>query len=148
MAKKSNTGLALTPQQEQAIFLLTGGTNQTETAKTVGVSVETVNRWLNGRDNPAFVAAYNATRQAVLDQAAGKLTALYDQAIDTLLDLMVNARDKNIRMKIALAIVNSGPPPVGETDPELLAKEWQAIREEKTGHLAARIAFSGMSVFS
>src|SRR5580704_19621739 len=49
--------LSLTPQQETALILMSAGRPQTEVAYAVGVSRQTLNRWIKG--NAAFAVAYN-----------------------------------------------------------------------------------------
>src|SRR5205807_2282667 len=72
-------GLALSPAQRTAIERLTSGSTLVDSALAAGVNRTTLYRWL--KNDPAFLAAYNAWQQDALATARGRLLALTDSAV-------------------------------------------------------------------
>ncbi len=66
----------LSPAQARAIEMLASGHTVATAAEAVGVGRTTIYRWLKG--DAAFVAAFNAWQQDMLDTARGRLLALTD----------------------------------------------------------------------
>ncbi len=115
----------LTPQQAQTIELLLSGNSQADTAKQVGVDPATINRWLNSRQYPQFVAAYNEAQQAVFSDNLQRLKTLHSKATDILIDILDNG-DANQKLKVAMTIYKTGLPAFRqfETDPEAVQAGW------------------------
>ena len=71
---------------EQAVFALLSSQNDEEAAKSIGVSVETVQRW---RKKPEFDQALRDARMAAFRQSMARLQQASLPAVTTLLKLMV-----------------------------------------------------------
>lgn len=80
--KMSQNENELTPQQTLAIPHLLHGRSITETADLIGVARQTVSRWLH--NDPAFIAAYNAERLAVIEATRSRIINLATVALDVL----------------------------------------------------------------
>ena len=116
----------ITPQQTQAIVLLVSGSTQTAAAAEIGVDVATLNRWVNGKQSPGFVAAYNEAKQAIVSDCEQRLSNLYDLATQVLIETLEDAEHQQ-RVNVALAIYKAGLPTFGslETNPDHLEKKWR-----------------------
>ncbi len=75
-----NATLSLTGLQLQAIELLLRGETVTAVAATIGVSRETVHRWL--KDDLVFVAAINAGKAELQQAATARLIGVWAKAAD------------------------------------------------------------------
>lgn len=78
----------LTNRQSKAIAALMSSRNVAAAAKSAGVGLRTLHRWL---DSPAFVAELKAAESSAIDQAVRRLAELSGAAIDTLSSAMVDA---------------------------------------------------------
>ena len=74
-----SAGMALSPGQRKAIERLTSGSTAVEAATAAGVGRSTIYRWM--KEDPAFIAAYNAWQRDLLATARGKMLALTDVAL-------------------------------------------------------------------
>jgi hypothetical protein len=106
----------LTLAQQNAVDLLAGGKNDTETAKALGLNRVTVTRWR--LYSPEFRAALADRRAAVWGASADRLRALLPRAIDTLAEAL--GRPGQVKTALAvLKLAGSLPPPPSEpTDPD------------------------------
>jgi len=94
--------LEVTPKQVKAISLLVTGMTGREVAKKVGVSYQTVSEWNN---DPVFSVYVNQLKQEALDEARDKLRGLALEAVNSLQDLMINAKNEEVRRKASLNIL-------------------------------------------
>jgi len=119
----------VTGKQQQVIELLISGQSQSEAAKVVDCSREQINRWLNSRKYPEFVACYNSARIATASDSAQRLDSLYTRACDLLFDIFDNGGDdiEPMQARVALAIFKNGQlADVGklETNSDRLKNQW------------------------
>jgi hypothetical protein len=123
-AEKLTAALSVT--QEQALVLLLAGKSQTDTAKEVGVTLETVNRWLH--NDAAFIATLNARRRDVWTANCERLRSLIGQALTTLEGLL-NADNEATRMRTASVILKAttrqADAPTGPITVEEVEQAWQ-----------------------
>ena len=130
----------LTDKQQKVISLLIAGKSQTEAAKAVDCSREQINRWINSKKYPAFVAALNEARQAVASDSTQRLANLYTTATELLIDtLNDDDGDPSNRIKIALAIYKNGTPELGdlETNADRLKNQWD--KDERMSDMLANL---------
>jgi hypothetical protein len=100
----------LTPQQERAVGLLLGGATVTAVAAGVGVSRETVHRWLR-RDWP-FVAAMNQGRRELHEAASARLAGVCGRAVENLARAVEEGD-----LKASLFVLKGFAVPIGQTYP-------------------------------
>lgn len=112
----------LNPQQERAVELLLTGMTVTAVAATIGVSRETVHRWL--RENFRFIAAVNRGKRELSNAASARLLAAWNKAAENVATAVENGD-----LKASLLVlrtfgtafgVNSS---IGSDDPEKLADD-------------------------
>jgi hypothetical protein len=89
-------GTRFEQKMEQAIAALLSHRNVEDAARAVGVSVNTLQRWMR---MPEFKAAYRAARRKLLSQAIGRLQDGAGAAATTLLKIML---DPNVPAGIRL----------------------------------------------
>jgi transposase-like protein len=96
------TGMTvLTPQQWQAIGLLVSGKRQSEIARELDISEETLSRW---RNSPIYGAALN---QAVRDSYSSTMGLVRDSIADAVMAIRgcLQSEDDRVRLQAALALV-------------------------------------------
>ena len=76
-------------KKEQAIVTLLTCRNVEEAARTVGISVNTLLRWLK---DPEFGAAYQEARRAAFSQSIGRLQDAVGAAVTTVLKIMLDTK--------------------------------------------------------
>ena len=81
-ATNRHRSLQLTPEQERALPLVLAGQSDRQVGEAVGRDRVTVTRWRTR--NPAFMAALNAERKAMIDAAAERLRGLAGRALDAI----------------------------------------------------------------
>lgn len=117
----------MTDQQMKAIDSLVSGTTKTEAAAAAGCDRVTLWRWLTNDAN--FVAALNDRRNDLYEAGAMRLRNLAGQAIDVL-ETLLDSDNEGLRLRAAVSILKSVAlsdlqQPKGETDPEILEKDWE-----------------------
>lgn len=113
MPPAAHDELSLT--QLNAVDLLAGGKNDTETAAALGLHRVSVTRWR--RYSPAFRAALAERRAAVWGAAADRLRALLPRAVDALAAALDDPDAPN-RVAVAVAVLKlAGPLPLAPADP-------------------------------
>ena len=122
MPRKCTHPAELTPQQILAIEQLTTGATIGKTAEAVGVSRETVHRWL--REDWTFQAAANSARRDIHEAVQRRLLAMTDRALST----VAEAIDKgdlgaSLALLKRLGTLDGPAVSVGSDDPKVLAEE-------------------------
>ncbi len=104
----------LSPAQSKAMEMLASGHTIAIAAESAGVARSTIYRWLKG--DAAFVAAFNAWQQDMLDTARGRLLALTDTAVTAVAKSMEkgDAKTALVLLKHLGALRRATP---GPTDP-------------------------------
>jgi AcrR family transcriptional regulator len=125
--------LSLTTPQRSAIDMITTGHTLAQSASAAGVSRMTLYRWLKG--DAAFIAAFNAWQNDVLDTARGRVLALSDQAVTTLAKSITEG-DANLALKVLdkIGVLEKAVP--GSTDAAEIQRQ-QALAHKKAA-VAAR----------
>jgi hypothetical protein len=122
----------LTPEERTALAALVQGQAVTDAARRAGVSPGTVRRWL--RDDPTFIAAYNA---ALCERDAGPRTALAalgQKAVGILREAMDGYAEPS-EMRAAVEVVKllklNEPMPGRATDPADAEREIRRSRDNE-----------------
>lgn len=92
----------LNEKQHAAIRLLLSGDTQTNVAKEIGITPETLSRWING--DSLFIAALNEQRRAAYDSVVHRMRSLAHAAVDAL-TVSLNSENEMIRLKTAQTIL-------------------------------------------
>jgi hypothetical protein len=92
----------ITAKQEQAVSLLAGGASQLETARQIGVTRETVNRWCH---DYTFSLALNDYSRRINSDATDILRSCIVDAAATLKDLLHRRKPDAIRLRAATTIL-------------------------------------------
>jgi AcrR family transcriptional regulator len=119
----------LSPAQARAIEMLASGHTVATAAEAVGVGRTTIYRWLKG--DAAFVAAFNAWQQDMLDTARGRLLALTDTAVNAVSKSMEkgDAKTALALLKHLGALRRPTPGPTDPADVERLQDlQWRKAR--------------------
>ena len=114
---------SLTPQQLQALDLLLSGLTVTAVATAVGVSRETVHRWL--RDDCGFIVAMNRGKRELHDAAQSRLQSVWWKAADNL------ARAVDAGNLQASLVVLRGLGELSGSCPHLDTDDPQRLRDDK-----------------
>ena len=137
-ARAAEPGLAeraISAEQERALGLLTIGKTATEAAAGTGISRSTLYRWM--RDDPAFVAAWNAWQ---LDQRQATQVQLLGMAADAVAAVRTALQrgDGRLALNLLKGMGLLDKPPVGSEDPELARKQLDLARREEVLTLQER----------
>ncbi len=81
-------GAKFSRKKEEAIIALLTQRNVDEAAKSIGISTQTLVRWMQV---PEFDKAYREARRAAYGQATARLQQATSAAVSTLLKIMVDA---------------------------------------------------------
>jgi hypothetical protein len=104
--------------QRTALAALLCGDPVADVARSAGVTIGTVRRWL--RSDPTFVAAHNVALSALEDRPRAALAALGDQAVDTLSEALQGYAEPG-ELKAAVETIKllrlHEPGPARPTDP-------------------------------
>lgn len=110
-----------TSAQERALVALLRGASVTDAAREADVARQTVSGWLH--NDPAFIAAWNATRAATWASMRERLTALQSKA----LDVIKNALDSDDATGVAIEVLKFAarlqPPTIGETNADEIRRQ-------------------------
>ena|SRR5947209_5442272 len=146
MSKKTDLveAVRITEEQEKAIELLGAGKSLAEAAREAGVGRTTMYRWL--KDDPHFIAAWNAWRREQRDMARAKLTGLLSAAVDTVRGEIERGNGKlamAVLQKMAVATAQEdGPEDPADVQRELTVKrrmEQVAIKKKESEAVLAEI---------
>ncbi len=97
----------LTPQQLQAIDFLMLGYSHRQVGESVGLSRETITRWM--LYHPGFQAEINRRRREMAENSLDRLRDLLPKALDTIEDALDDENNQN-RCKIALELLKTAGP--------------------------------------
>jgi len=116
----------LSPDQARAIALMLAGMSQRTVADHLGINEATISRWKHG--DPAFIAAYNAGLQSLVDDALAELLLLRQESIRALREIISHQSKSGVvadrRLKAAVAALRIDLPAVAyETDPQTIEGE-------------------------
>lgn len=119
-------GAKFEQKMEQAIAALLSHRNVEVAARSVGISVNTLQRWMQV---PEFQAAYQAARRKLLSQAIGRLQDAAGAAATTLLKIMMDPNvPAGVRLRAAEVVldqvVKAGE--VEEFEDRMAKLEWLA----------------------
>jgi len=95
----------LTVLQEKAIQLLMRGGNDQAVAAELDMARQTVNNWRH--NDAAFVARFNAERQALWSTHREKLRSLVAQAVDVLAEDMAATLEPKLRQSTAIHVLKA-----------------------------------------
>ncbi|MGD0766763.1 MAG: helix-turn-helix domain-containing protein [Tepidisphaeraceae bacterium] len=126
-----NEGLAV--EQQTALELLLLGKSVAETAKSTGVSRQTVHRWL--KHDATFRAAYNEWHDQLKESSRSRLLMLTDKATDAL-EKALEAGDARAALQLLKGMGLIKDEPAGPTDPQEVKKSMEM--EEKRRKIALR----------
>ncbi len=117
MTTKRDTVSALSPQQELALDLFATGKTVTQVAEALGVSRQTVSKWLN--HNRDFREALRERRREQWQQWQSRLLALVPEALDTVATLLKDGAPQERRWAAQYILQAAGLKyePEAEEDP-------------------------------
>ena len=114
-------------KKEAAIAALLTQKNVEEAARAVGVSANTLLRWMK---EPDFQAAYREARRAAYSQAVAKLQQGATAAATTLLKVMLDpGTPASVRVRAAEAIINHSSKAIEIEDVEARVTDLERVAE-------------------
>ena len=114
-------------KKEAAIVALLTQRNVEEAARAVGVSANTLLRWMK---EPDFQAAYREARRAAYSQAVAKLQQGATAAATTLFKVMLDQETPaSVRVRAAEAIMNHSSKAIEIEDVEARVTELERVAE-------------------
>jgi DNA-binding CsgD family transcriptional regulator len=118
----------ITPEQERALALMSNGKTAKEAAAGAGVSRATLYRWL--RDDPAFVAAWNAWQRDQRQATRAQLLGMTGEAVDAV-RAAVQKGDGRLALAMLKAMGLLTERSVGSEDVELVGRQLDLARREE-----------------
>jgi hypothetical protein len=116
-------------KQEEAIAALLTQRNIEEAAKSIGVSANTLLRWMK---EPEFQKAYREARRQAFGQSIARLQQATSAAATTLLKIMVDqAAPASTRVRAAEAIFNHAAKAIEIEDIEARVTELERAPEQQ-----------------
>ena len=116
-------------KKEAAVAALLSQRNIDEAAKSVGISPQTLLRWMK---NPDFNAAYREARRAAFGQATARLQHASSAAVSALLKVIVDpASPASSRVRAADCILDHGKKAIELEDIEVLVAEFEAAAKSQ-----------------
>jgi transposase-like protein len=104
-------------KQEEAIAALLTQRNVDEAAKSIGVTQQTLLRWMQV---PEFDAAYRKARRAAFSQSTARLQQATSAAVSTLLKIMVDTNaPPSVRVRAADSVLDHAKQAIEIEDVEL-----------------------------
>lgn len=94
----------LSASQERALALLLAGSSITVTARVLGLTRQTVSRWVH---SPEFSREFNKQRQQVLAASMQHLTGLVGQSVQALQDGLAPGQDIGVRLRAAAIVLET-----------------------------------------
>jgi hypothetical protein len=125
-------GSKFTRKKEEAISALLTQRNLEEAAKSIGIGVQTMLRWLK---IPEFDAAYRQARRAAFSQSTARLQQATGAAVSTLLKIMVDQNSPpSVRVRAADSVLDHAKQAIEIEDVEVrVAALEQAAELSKQG---------------
>lgn len=118
----------ITPEQERAIALMASGKTGKEVAAGAGVSRATLYRWL--RDDPAFVATWNAWQRDQRQATRAQLLGLSGEAVAAVRGA-IQKGDGRLALALLKGMGLLAEQPVGSEEPRLVGRELDLDRREE-----------------
>ena len=124
----------LSDAQSIAIDALVSGSTQLAAAAAAGVDRHTLAKWQ--REEPLFIAAWNAQRYAIQSENAERLRRMGASAIDVM-ERALESKDESIALKAAqtlfktLGLETVTPIAVNDLDPEVIQAEIKHLEMKK-----------------
>ena len=116
-------------KKEAAVAALLSQRNVEEAAKSVGISPQTLLRWMK---LPEFNAAYREARRAAFGQATARLQQASSAAVTTLLKVMIDpASPASTRVRAADSILDHGKKAIELEDIEVRVAELEAAAKSQ-----------------
>lgn len=130
------TGSAeITAEQERAIGLMASGKTVKEVAAGVGVCRATIYRWM--RDDPAFVATWNAWQRDQRQATQAQLLGMTGEAVAAVRGA-IQKGDGRLALAMLKAMGLLAEQPAGSEDPELVAMQLDVARREEVVKMQER----------
>jgi hypothetical protein len=117
---KLSQNATLSGPHQTAMDALLAGKNITAAAQAAGVDRTTLHRWL--RDDPDFVAIYNARRRDLAASAQGRLLATVEAATATVEKAIADG-DVQTALTLLKALGVLAPVSIGSDDRDAVSKE-------------------------
>jgi transposase-like protein len=117
-------------KKEEAIAALLSQRNVDEAARAVGISTNTLLRWMK---NPEFDAAYRAARRAAFSQSIARLQQASSAAVSTLLKIMVDTNvPASTRVRAADSVLDHAAEAIEIEDLEVRVAELERAAAEQS----------------
>lgn len=126
---------AISAEQEQVLGLLAGGKTAKEAAAGAGVSRSTLYRWM--RDDPAFVATWNAWQRDQRQATQAQLLGMAGEAVAAVRGA-IQKGDGRLALAMLKAMGLLAEQPAGSEDPELVAMQLDVARREEVVKMQER----------
>jgi hypothetical protein len=94
----------LSASQERALSLLLAGSSITVTARVLGLTRQTVSRWVH---SPAFSREFNRQRQQAMAASMQHLSGLVGQSVQALQDGLAPGQDIGVRLRAAAIVLET-----------------------------------------
>ena len=94
--------LALTPKQVKALPFLAAGESAAEVSRKLKISKQSLSEWKKDKN---FSNALKCTRNEVLNEAVLAIEGLASKSVQTLMSLMVNSSNEQIKLRSAIFII-------------------------------------------
>jgi hypothetical protein len=125
-------GSKLRRKQEQAISALLSAKNHEEAAKSIGVSVATLERWLK---LPEFDRAFREARLVFFRQSTTRLQQASGAAVTTLLRILVDpAAPLAVKARCAYYVLDQTRKGVETEDLEARVADLERAAKQETAH--------------
>jgi len=120
-------GAKLGRKQEEVIAALLSQRNVEEAARSVGIGINTLLRWLK---LPEFQAAYRQARREAFSQSVARLQQASGAAVSTLLKIMVDPNaPASTRVRAADSVLDHGAKAIELEDIEVRVSELERAAE-------------------
>jgi hypothetical protein len=133
--KKAESEMGVTVEQEKAIVLMGSGKSVTEAAAEAGVGRRTLYRWL--KEDPKFIAAWNAWRREIGQSARARLLGVAAEAVEAVREA-VRKGDGRLALALLKGMGMVSTEAVGSEDAEVLAREMALAKKKEEGDLSER----------
>src|SRR5258706_15259799 len=114
--------------QGKAMELISAGAGLREAAEGAGVSRMTLHRWM--REDPAFVAAWNAWRAHARRAAASRLLGIADRAVQVVGEA-IDGGDAKLALAVVKGMGLMADPQAGSEDAKIVEREMKGARERE-----------------
>jgi len=126
--ERKDNGEKLEEKQQAALDLLRIGISVAETARTTGITQQTIYNWL--RHDPVFGAAYNRWHDEMEKGAQSRLLMMTEKAMDAL-EKALEAGNARAALQLLKGMGMFRQREVGPTDPEQVRQTMEIERKKK-----------------